>query len=68
MNKPTIEYNPRGEDGNIYVILVKAREALRKQRKIDDYNKCWEQVQQCSSYDEALDVIKNYVNLVEVKK
>lgn len=68
MNKPIIKYNPRGEDGNIYVILIKVREALRKQRRIQDYNDCWEQVQMCKSYPEALEIIRKYVNLVEVMK
>ena len=67
MSKPTIKYNPRGEDGNIFVILAKTREALRKQRRLQDYNDCWHAVQKCKSYEEALEIIRRYVNLVEVK-
>lgn len=65
MSKPTIKYNPRGEDGNIFVILAKTREALRKQRRIQDFNDCWERVQNSKNYPEALEIIKEYVELRE---
>lgn len=65
MTKPVVKYNPRGESGNIFYILAKARDTLRKQRRIQDYNDCWEKVQQCNSYEEALNVIREYVELIE---
>lgn len=65
MTKPVVKYNPRGESGNIFYILAKVRDALRKQRRIQDYNDCWEKVQQCNSYEEALNVIREYVELIE---
>lgn len=65
MTKPVVTYNPRGESGNIFFILAKVRDALRKQRRIKDYNDCWEKVQQCKSYEDALKVIREYVELIE---
>ena len=65
MNKPIVEYDPRGESGNIFYILAMVRNALRKQRRIQDYNDCWEKVQACKSYEEALKVISEYVTLIK---
>ena len=66
MRKETVYYESRGESGNIFAILANVREVLRKQRRINDYNECWEAVQSCKSYDEALDVISEYVFLVDL--
>ena len=68
MKKPVVIYNPKGESGNIFYILAMVRNALRKQRRIQDYNDCWERVQKCTSYQEALEVIKEYVDLKEIDK
>lgn len=65
MKKPTVEYSKRGPSGNIYYILGKARDALRKQHRITDYNTMWENVQKSDSYEEALKVIGEYIELVE---
>lgn len=65
MTKPVVTYNPRGESGNIFFILARVRDALRKQRRIQDYNDCWEKVQQCKNYEDALKVIREYVELIE---
>lgn len=66
--KETVCYESRGESGNIFAILSKVRDVLRKQRRINDYNECWEAVQDCKSYDEALDVISEYVFLVDLSR
>lgn len=63
--KPIVEYDPNGPSGNIYYILAKVRYVLRKQQKIDEYNKLWEKVQDSKSYQEALGLIKEVVKLVE---
>lgn len=65
MERPVIEFSRRGPSGNIYYILGKARDALRKQHRINDYNETWEKVQKCDSYEEALDAIREYCDLVE---
>ena len=63
MTKPIIYYDPKGESGNIFYILAMVRSELRKQRRIQDYNDCWERVQNSHSYEEALKVINEYVEL-----
>ena len=68
MNKPIVTYDPKGESGNIFYILAKVRLALRKQRRIQDFNDCWERVQNSKSYPEALEIIKEYVELREEKE
>ena len=67
MEKARIEFDSRGESGNIYWILGKVRDALRKQRRITDYNNLWERVQNSGSYTEALAIIREYVDLVDVR-
>ena len=65
MKKPIVEYTRKGPRGNVYYILGQVRDALRKQHRITDYNNMWEKVQNCHSYEEALDIMKVYVELVE---
>lgn len=65
MERPKIEYNRRKPSGNIYYILGKARDALRKQHRITDYNNMWEKVQKSGSYEEALKAIGEYCDLIE---
>ena len=64
MKKPIVEYMRKGPRGNVYYILGQVRDALRKQHRITDYNNMWEKVQNCHSYEEALDIMKEYVELV----
>jgi hypothetical protein len=65
MKKPIVEYASSGPSGNIYYILGKAKTALRKQRRITDYNEMWERVQDSGNYKAALEVIGEYVELVD---
>ena len=65
MKKPIVEYTRKGPRGNIYFILGQVKDALRKQHRILDYNNMWEKVQKCQSYEEALDIMNEYVELVE---
>jgi len=66
MKKEIVEYSKSGPSGNIYHILGKANLALRKQRRILDYNEMWERVQNSHSYTEALAIIGEYVELIEL--
>lgn len=68
MYKPTINFDSRGPSGNIFHILGMVRNALSKQRRITDYNKCWERVQASHSYEEALKIIREYVELIDVRE
>lgn len=66
MKKPVVQFNSIGESGNIFFILAKVRNALRKQSRIQDYNDCWERVQNSHSYEEALKVIREYADLIDL--
>lgn len=63
MEKPIVKFRSNGESGNIYYILMLTRNALRKQRRITDYNELWSRVQNSGSYREALEIIREYVDL-----
>lgn len=65
MEKPIVKYNSRGVSGNIFVILALVRDALRKQRRIDDYNELWTKVQLSKSYEEVLGNIREKVILID---
>ncbi len=66
MNKPRVEFHSRGPEGNIYFILGKTREALRHERRINDYNDIWERVQKSESYTAALAEIRKTVDLIDL--
>jgi hypothetical protein len=66
MTKPRIEIHSRGPEGNIYFILGKTRDALRRERRITAYNDMWERVQKCESYPSALDEIRKEIDLIDL--
>lgn len=65
MEKLTVYFDSKGPSGNIYDILGKVSLALRKQQRITDYNTMRDRVFDSHSYEEALAVIRGYVNLVD---
>lgn len=68
MNKPVIEYHSKGESGNIYWLLSAAQRALRKQRKISEYNNLRDGVLASQSYLEALSVMAEHIDLIDLDK
>lgn len=68
MEKPTIYYDRRGPSGNIYAILGSVSQELRKQRRYTDSNTLRDRVFEAKSYEEALQIIRETVNLVEIHK
>ena len=68
MEKPTIYYDRRGPSGNIYAILGSVSPELRKQRRYTDSNTLRDRVFEAKSYEEALQIIRETVNLVEIHK
>lgn len=65
MNKPVIHFASRHESGNIYFILALVQTALRKERRITDFNTMRDEVFHSDSYTEALAAIRKYVDLVD---
>lgn len=68
MEKPTITYDRSGPSGNIYAILGAVSQALRKQRRYTDFNTLRDRVFEAKTYEEALQIIGETVNLVEIQK
>lgn len=65
MKKPIIHFESRGPSGNIFWILGTVRNSMQKQRRITDYNTMWERVQNSGSYEAALAIIREYVDLID---
>ena len=65
MNKPTVHFHSRGESGNIFWILGAVKTALRKQRRITEYNNLRDRVCSSGSYGEALAIIRETVDLID---
>ena len=64
--KPRIEFSSSGESGNIYFLLSKVRESLRKQQRITEYNDLRDKVLSSNSYAEALKYIREKIDLVDL--
>lgn len=62
---PTIHFRSRHESGNIYWILAEVRRVLQKQRRITDYNNLRDRVMVSGSYQEALAIIRETINLTD---
>jgi hypothetical protein len=68
MDRPTIYFDRSGPSGNIYAILGAVSQALRKQCRYTDFNTLRDRVFEAQSYEEALQIIGETVNLVEIHK
>lgn len=66
MKKGKVEFHSRGQTGNIYYIIGAAREVMKKQSRILEYNDMWDEVQNAQSYQEALKIIAEHVELVDL--
>lgn len=65
MKKETVKFNSRGFSGNTFHILGMVQTALKKQQRITDFNNCRDRVLKSHSYDEALTIIREYVDLID---
>lgn len=68
MRKPELKIDITGPDGNIYFMLVRTREVLRKKRRIDEYNTLQEKVFNCKSYKQAVNEINQVVKLIDISE
>ena len=66
MKKGKVEFHSRGQSGNIYYIIGAVREVMKKQSRILEYNDMWDEVQNAKSYQEALKIIAEHVELVDL--
>ena len=66
MQKPEVHFESRHESGNVFAILGLVRAALRKQRRINEYNELRDKVLgQAGSYEEALAMMREHVTLID---
>ena len=68
MKKATVIFDGRGPSGNIYYIIGMVRDELRKQRRINDFNTMRDRVFESKSYKEALAIIREYVDLIDISE
>ena len=66
MEKPILEIDISGPDGNIYFIMAKVMQILRKQRRYTDWNNLRDAITSSKSYANALREIKKVVELVDI--
>lgn len=66
MKKTTIYFKSSGPSGNIYALMGKVSDALRKQSRPTDYNIMRDRILNDShSYVQSLSIIREYVNLID---
>lgn len=68
MKKPSVHFHSCGRSGNIFCILGMVKTALTEERRITDYNDIWSRVQETHSYEDALAVIREKINLVDLDR
>lgn len=66
MKKPVLRYDSRGESGNIYWLIGALQQIMRKQRRITAYNSLRDRVFAAQSYAEALSIISEEVELIDI--
>lgn len=65
MKRPEVHYQSSHESGNIFAILALVRNVLRKERRINEFNELRDRVLKSGSYQNALDIISEKVNLID---
>ena len=67
MQKPILEIDISGPDGNIFAIVGKVQRILKAQRRIAEFNDLWEEIQK-GDYTRALFLINQKVELIDTSK
>lgn len=63
-----ITFDRNGESGNIFFIMGEAIAELKVAGRENDAKQLYEQVVNSGSYEEALEIIAEYVDIVEVEE
>lgn len=61
-----IQFHSTKESGNIFWILGEVSAVMKKQRRITEYNTMRDRVFEAQSYEEALTIIREYVELIDL--
>ena len=62
-----VVFDRKGESGNIFWILAHAQQVLRWEGRLNDSIQMAVRVRNSHSYDEALEIVAEYVELEEVR-
>ncbi len=62
--KPSCRITTDGPDGNVYVIIGRAEAALKSMGLQEQAKELVEKVMHASSYQEVLDMLLKYVNVI----
>ena len=65
MNRPEIHFASKHSSGNIFWIMGAVRDALRKERRISEWNDLYQEVTNSNSYEEALRLMNEHVHLID---
>ena len=65
--KPLVYIDIDGPDGNVLFMLSKVRDALRKERRINDYNELREKVLQ-SRYPQGIYQMSELVEFIDISE
>lgn len=63
--KTKIFFDSCGESGNIYHILGKVSEVLRKEHRLLEFNEVRDKVFASGSYKDALAIIRQHIDLID---
>ena len=66
--KERVEFHSCGSSGNIYYLLGLCQSVLRRQQRIIDFNTMRDRVFDSESYEDALEVIAEYVELIDLDR
>lgn len=61
--KLVVEVEMSGPSGNVFMVMVNAREVLKRIGCKEEAEEMIERVQKAKSYEEALEIIEGYVEL-----
>jgi hypothetical protein len=56
-----------GEDGNIYNLMALASRTLKNHSMVDEASEMIDRINSCSSYNEAINIIGEYVNITSTE-
>ena len=65
MKKAEIHFQSCHESGNIYRIMGKVRDQMRRESRHTDWNNAYERIGDSTSYEEALAILRELVDLID---
>lgn len=64
--KPELFIDLNGPDGNVFMVIGKAARVLRKAGLEEEAEEMQERLPNCDSYEDALNMVREYVELYEM--